>query len=344
DVCSSDLKANTRDILTGVGVGGDILFGGGAASPEQSRITLSMVDYAARAEPSRETLQKIREGLAGIPGADISITKDQNGPPTGAPVNIEIAGDDFGRLVQIAQEIKTRLERGATQPGEDGTPPLAGLVDVADNLNTGRPELQVVIDRERAARFGLSTSQIAQTVRAAVNGIEASTYRTGEDEYDITVRLRAEDRASLEALRSLTLLHEGTQIPLVAVADIAVGAGLGSVTRLDQQRVVTVSGDAAEGVNPNELLARVQGYLAPYVAELPAGYTVAYTGESEDQAESFGFLTTALLIAVALISLILIAQFNSVSNPLIIMVATGLSLIGVMLGLVLTQTPFGLFT
>src|SRR5690606_6963113 len=110
------------------------------------------------------------------------------------------------------------------------------------------------------------------------------------------------------------------------------------------QRVVTVSGDAAEGVNPNELLARVQGYLAPYVAELPAGYTVAYTGESEDQAESFGFLTTALLIAVALISLILIAQFNSVSNPLIIMVATGLSLIGVMLGLVLTQTPFGLFT
>ena len=337
-------KANTRDILTGVGVGGDILFGGGAASPEQSRITLSMVDYAARAEPSRETLQKIREGLAGIPGADISITKDQNGPPTGAPVNIEIAGDDFGRLVQIAQEIKTRLERGATQPGEDGTPPLAGLVDVADNLNTGRPELQVVIDRERAARFGLSTSQIAQTVRAAVNGIEASTYRTGEDEYDITVRLRAEDRASLEALRSLTLLHEGTQIPLVAVADIAVGAGLGSVTRLDQQRVVTVSGDAAEGVNPNELLARVQGYLAPYVAELPAGYTVAYTGESEDQAESFGFLTTALLIAVALISLILIAQFNSVSNPLIIMVATGLSLIGVMLGLVLTQTPFGLFT
>src|SRR5690606_1218093 len=134
------------------------------------------------------------------------------------------------------------------------------------------------------------------------------------------------------------------QIPLVSVADIAVGGGLGSVTRLDQQRVVTVQGDAAEGTNPTELLGRVQGYLAPYVAELPAGYSVEYTGGSEDQAERFGFLTTALLIGIALISLILIAQFNSVSNPLIIMVATGLSLVGVMLGLVLTQTPFGLFT
>ena len=336
--------ANTRDILTNVGVGGDVIFGGGAASPERSRITLSMVDYAARAEPSSQTLRRLRDELQGIPGVETSITKDQNGPPTGAPVNIEISGDDFGQIVRIAQEIKDRLQRGATQPGEGGGPPLAGLVDIEDNLNTGRPEFQVRIDRERAARFGLSTQQIAQTVRAAINGIEASTYRTGEDEYDITVRLRREDRERLESLRSLTILHEGSQIPLVAVADIAVGSGLGSITRLEQQRVVTVSGQAAEGVNGNELLGRVQGYLGDYVAELPPGYTVKYTGESEDQAESFGFLTTALLIAVSLITLILIAQFNSVTNPLIIMIATGLSLIGVMLGLILTRTPFGLMT
>src|SRR5690606_13195126 len=196
----------------------------------------------------------------------------------------------------------------------------------------------------RAARFGLSTSQIAQTVRAAINGIEASTFRDGKDEYDITVRLQAEDRASLEALRSLTILHEGAQIPLVAVADVRVGSGLGSVTRLEQERVVTVTGEAAEGTNPNELLGRVQAFLAEDVAALPPGYTVRYTGESEEMAESFGFLTTALLIGIALISLILIAQFNSVTNPLIIMIATGLSLVGVLLGLILTRTPFGLFT
>ncbi|MEP0548329.1 MAG: efflux RND transporter permease subunit [Rhodothermales bacterium] len=337
-------EANTRDILTNVGVGGDAMFGGGSASPEQSRITLNMVDYAQRAEPSSVTLRRLRNELQGIPGVETSITKDENGPPTGAPVNIEVSGEEFETIVRIAKEVKARLERGATEPGSDGVPPLAGLVDLSDNLNTGRPELQVNIDRERAARFGLSTSQVAQTVRAAINGIEASTYRTGEDEYDITVRLREADRADLASLQSLTILDEGTQIPLVALADISVGGGLGSITRLEQQRVVTVSGEAAEGVNGNELLGRVQTYLSDYTAELPPGYTVKYTGESEDQQESFGFLTTALLVGVSLITLILLLQFNSITNPLIIMIATGLSLIGVMLGLILTRTPFGLMT
>ncbi len=338
--------ANTETILTQVGVGGDILFGGGSASPENSTVTINVVDYGARAESSAETMRRVRRELEGIPGAEISFAKDQAGPPTGAPVNIEVSGDDFETIVRVSQGIKAKLNEGLAElDPETGEPVLAGLVDVSDNLNTGRPELRVDIDRERAARFGLSTSQVAQTVRAAINGIEASTFRTGEDEYDITVRLRERDRASLESLRSLTILYEGSQIPLVAVADVSLGGGLGSITRLDQQRVVTVSGDAAEGVNPNALLGRVQTYLEPYVEEeVPPGYEVRYTGESEDQQESFGFLTTALLIGIALITMILIAQFNSVKNPLIIMVAVGLSLIGVMLGLILTRTPFGLMT
>jgi multidrug efflux pump len=335
---------NTRDILTQVGVGGDFMFGGGSARPERSRITLNMVDYSARHEPSPRTLLRIREELHGIPGVSTTITKDQQGPPTGAPVNIEITGEDFRQLVAIAGDIRERLERGAAVPDESGRPPLAGLVDVSDNLDTGRPEFRVEIDRERAAAFGLSTQQIASTVRSAVTGVEASKYRTGENEYDIMVRLRESDRASLESLQSLTILYEGQQIPLVSVASLEAASGLGAVTRQNQQRVVTVSGNAAEGVNGYELLGRVQAELRPYVETLPAGYTIRYTGESEDQQESFGFLFTALLIGIALISIILIAQFNSVKNPLIIMVATGLSLIGVMLGLIVTRTPFGLMT
>ena len=330
--------ANTETILTGVGVGGDALFGGGASSPERTQITLNMVDYDAREEASSVTMRRLREELQGIPGTELSIEQNQNGPPTGAPVNIEISGPRFERIVDVSQEIKTRLRRAAER-GE-----IAGLVDLTDNLNTGRPEFQVDIDRERAAQFGLSTSEVAQTVRAAINGIEASTYRDGKDEYDITVRLREADREDLRTLESLTIPYEGSQIPLVSVAEINVGSGLGSVTRLDQERVVTVQGDVAEGYNGNAVLAEVQAFLADYIAELPAGYSVEYTGESEEQQESFGFLFVALLIGVALISMILIAQFNSISNPLIIMVAVGLSLIGVLLGLILTRTPFGLFT
>ncbi|MEM9665871.1 MAG: efflux RND transporter permease subunit [Bacteroidota bacterium] len=335
---SEAAQGNLENVLVGVGVGGDVLFGGGSARPENSRVTLNMVEYGARAESSGETLRRLREQLQGVPGVNLEFTKEQQGPPTGAPVNLEITGEDFGEITRIAGEINQML----TEASETGLIP--GLVDVADDLDTGRPELRVDIDRERAAQFGLNTNQIATTVRAAINGIEASKYRTGDDEYDITVRLREADRQTLEAVSNLTILYEGSQIPISAVADFQVSGGLGNVTRLDLQRVATVTADAAPGFNGNAVLASVQAHLGDYVADLPPGYAVSYTGESEDQEESFSFLTTALLIGVALIFMIMVAQFNGISGPFIIIVAVGLSLIGVLLGLILTRTPFGLMT
>ena len=343
-------KANVKNELVNVGVGGDAMFGGGAQQGNRSSITLNMVDFAVREESSTETLRKLRGQMQGIPGVEVEFTQSTQGPPTGPPINIEVSGEDFDQIVQISRDIKQRLQR-AVETGE-----IPGLVDVQDNLNTGRPELRVDIDRERAAQFGLSTSQIAQVVRGAINGIEASKYRTGEDEYDIRVRLREEDRQSLESLKNLTIPIPGggggtnggeddpQQIPLVSVADLNPASGFGSITRIDLERVVTVQGDAAPGYNGPEVLAQVQNYLSEYRQNLPPGYTMEYTGGNEDQQEAFGFLTTALMVGIALIFLVLIAQFNSVSAPFIIMVAVGLSLIGVLLGLILTRTPFSLFT
>jgi len=277
--------------------------------------------------------------LQGIPGTEIEFTEQQQGPPTGPPVNIEVSGPDFDRIVAITQEVKQRLNDAA----DSGVIP--GLVDVSDNLNTGRPEVRVAIDREKAAQFGLSTTQIAQTVRAAIQGVEADTYRSGEDEYDITVRLQESDRQSLNSLANLNVTNNvGQQIPLTSVADIEEGTGFGSITRIDQDRVVTVSGDAAPGYNGPEVLGRVQTELSEYRENLPTGYALEYTGGNEDQQESFGFLGTALAIGLVLILLIMIVEFNSVSAPFIIMVAVGLSMIGVLLGLILTRTPFNLFT
>ncbi|MEM1094435.1 MAG: efflux RND transporter permease subunit, partial [Bacteroidota bacterium] len=182
------------------------------------------------------------------------------------------------------------------------------------------------------------------TVRSAINGAEAGKYRTGDEEYDIIVRLQEEDRASLESLRNLTILYEGQQIPLSAVADFDIAGGLGSVTRLDLFRVATITGEAAPGANGQAVLTSVQTYLSEYEETLPLGYSLSYTGENEEMAEAFGFLTTALLVGVALIFMIMVAQFNSVSAPLIIIVAVGLSLVGVLLGLIITRTSFGLFT
>ncbi len=331
-------KANIKNMLVNVGVGGDMMFGGGAAGPENSTLTLNMVDYADRPESSRNTMTRLREQLQGIPGIEIDFEKDNAGPPVGAPVNIEISGQEFDQIARITRDIKQSLTEAAR------TGVIPGLVDLADNLNSGRPELHVIIDRERAARFGLNTRQIANTVRSAINGFEASKYRTGKDEYDITVRLAKDQRQSLESIERLTIEYEDAHIPITAVADFEIASGLGSITRLDLDRVATITANVAPGFNGAAILAQVQAHLADYEQNLPPGYHMAYTGENEEQAESFGFLTTALLIGVAMIFMIMIAQFNSVSAPFIIMVAVGLSLIGVLLGLILTRTPFGLMT
>ncbi len=332
-------RANIESIVTNVGVGGDAAFGGGAARAERSQLALNMVDYEDRAESSSQTLDRLRSRLQGIPGTEIDFEEETQGPPTGPPVNIEISGPNFDRIVEISREVKNRLNQAAS----DGTIP--GLVDVTDDLNSGRPEVQVNIDRERAGQLGLSTNQIASTVRAAIQGTQVSTYRDGDDEYDITVRLQEADRQNLESLKNLTIGGPGgQQIPLLSVAELTETTGFGSITRLDEQRVVTVQADAAPGYNDNAVLQQVQQLLDDYEQGLPQEYNLSYTGQNEDQQESFGFLFTALMIGVMLILLIMIAEFNSVSAPFIIMIAVGLSLIGVLLGLILTRTPFSLFT
>lgn len=331
-------KESLENLVVNVGSGGDAMFGGGAATPEKSSITLNLVDYKDRREAGRTTLRKIRERLASISGAELEITKDQQGPPTGPPVNLEITGPDFDEIIRISVEVKAML----LEWSESGEVP--GLVDVRDNLNTGKPELLVRIDRDLAGRRGLTTEQAALMVRTAINGSEASTFRDGEDEFDITVRLAKEDRSDLDALRNLSVFKDGQQTPLVAIADYELTTGLGSITRKDLKRVVTVMANVATGYNATEVLQGVKDKLEPYRKSLQAGYAFNYTGENEDQQEAFSFLFTALLSGVALISMILIAQFNSVTNPVIVMIAVALSLIGVMLGLLVTRLPFSLFT
>lgn len=333
-------RDNIKSILVNVGTssGGGPLMGGGPGSPESSVLTLNVVDYGARPETSRNTLQRLRESLRGIPGVIFEINKDNAGPPVGKPVNIEITGPDFSEIVRVTEEVTALLRQASL----NNTIPF--LVDINNNLNTGRPQIQVQIDRERAARLGLDSRKISNVVRSAIQGSEATKYRSGEDEYDVTVRLKEDQRASLEALDALTVLHEGTQIPLSSIADFEIGSGYGSITRLDLNRVATVTGDVVAGANGAAVLQQVQAHLAEFRDSMPIGYQLSYTGENEDQAEAFGFLQTAMGIGVAAITLILIAQFNSVIVPVIIMLAVTLGLIGVLLGLILTRTPFGLMT
>jgi len=254
-------------------------------------------------------------------------------------VNIEVSGENFDEIVRISEEITEILTEAST------TQEVPGLVDVRNNISGGLPEYRVLVNYEKASRLGLSMADIAQTIRIANNGLESSKWRDGEDEYDIVVRLRPEDRNTLESLKDLNIqTMAGTTIPVVSVATFEEGAGLGTITRLDLQRTATIEGQAAPGFSGPEVLAQSQELLAEYVDNIPAGYSIEYTGENEDQEEAFGFLTTALAVGFALIFLVMLLKFNNIVSPLIILTAVGLSLIGVLLGLVMTRTPFGLMT
>ncbi len=331
---SPETRESVKNIQVNVGIAATGGFGAGVPSAERARISLNMVDFADRKESSSKTMSKIRDAIGEIPDALVQVQGQEIGPPTGSPVNIEISGPDFEQVERMTREVSQKLREAQF------TRRIPGLVDVRDNVSGGLPEYSIRIDHEKARQFGLTLSDIAQTVRIAVNGLEASTFRDGEDEYDIVVRLREEDRDDLDKLRDLTVNQMGRQIPLVSVADFEEGIGPGRITRLDLMRTAIVEADAGPGFSGPQVLMQVQDYLEEYRAALPSGYTMKYTGESEDQDESFGFLTMALLISFVLIFLVLLAKFNSLIIPFIIMIAVGLSLLGVMLGLIITRTEF----
>jgi CzcA family heavy metal efflux pump len=313
----------------GVKASGGGMGGGGNNTPHEGKISIDLVDVEDQPRPPSELMDELREKYANVAGANVVLAKQDMGPPTGAPVSIEIRGDDLQVLGVIAQEVRQTM-RG-----------IPGIIDLQDDLELSRPEIQILVDRRQAALRGVNTQSIAQTVRTAINGTKASVFREGEDEYDVTVRLQESDRDGVEDLEKLTIADKDNErIPLVDVAQITVRGGSGSIRHKDRQRVVSVTANAGEGYLADNLLKEAQSRLESL--DLPAGYEIAYTGEQEDQKEAGEFLAKALLAAVFLILLILVTEFDSIAQPFIILCSVLLSLIGVFWSLIITGMPFGI--
>ncbi len=307
----------------------------GGRGTHLATVTVSFVDFQDRLQSSSETLERLRQRLQQqIAGAEVSVEVMDEGPPTGLPVNIEIAGEDPDLLKVLGAQVVAELER---------SPVFYKLDGLESDMENARPELVVDVDREKAALYGLNTRDVGFTVRSAINGSEASKYRDGKDEYDITVRLAKEYRQNVSALGDLTVVAEGgVQVPLSSIATWRVGEGYGSVNRKDLERVVTVSSDVRQGYNANAVLAEVQSELAAFAAGLPSGYRLDYTGQQQEQEESQAFLFGTFITVVFLIGLILVTQFDSVTKPVIILSSVLLSTIGVLIGLMVFRMPFGI--
>lgn len=322
-------RADITRVVANVGSQGMSQFGDADASTTHlSRVTIEFPKLVEKKRLPSSIIVALRKDLAAITGAEVRIDKEEQGPPPEPPVKIEVSGDDFSTLAELVQDIRQRIKD------------VPGLVDIRDDYDRGKPEVRVVVDRQQAWLGQLNTQFIGLTIKAAVNGRKAGEYREGDEEYDVMVRFPKEFREDLSNLQSMQLINlHGQPIPFSAVAQLEQGAGLGSISRIDRKRTLTVAAEV-EGRNPNEALKAVQDVLADY--HLPAGYTLSYTGENEDQAEAAAFLSKAFVVALLLITLVLVTQFNSLIIPTVIMASVILSSIGVFLGLIVFNMPFSI--
>jgi multidrug efflux pump subunit AcrB len=295
-----------------------------------SNIKIEFIDIEDRLRSSTLDVEEIRRRVKNITGAKVTVKLPQDGPPTGAPVNIEISGENFAKLGDIAKLVKKRISL------------VPNIEDVKDDYVEAIPSIKIRIDRQKAALFGLSSSSIGFALKTAYNGLNISTFRDGGEDYDITVKLSQKDREMIDVLHSLMLTSPaGKLIPLTTVAKIAYTGSVGDITRIDHKRVVTIGANVDETKSTGSVV-RKNAELKLAGLKIPEGYKVSFTGQKEEEKNAAAFLAKAFAIAIFMIFLILVTLFNSVSQPLIIMTSVVLSLGGAFLGLTIMGFPFGI--
>lgn len=324
-----------ESLITQIGEGtGDAMEVNMGATPHKAKITISFVEFQFRnGTNTNKIMEDIRNLVEKYPGIQITVDKQTNGPPVGKPINIESSGENFEELISFVSNLRENIADSNIQ----------GIEELKSDLELGSPEVVVNINRENAKRFGLSTNVIASELRTALFGLEVSKYKEGEEDYPIQLRLADEYRYDIGALMNKKInfmdkFGNKKNIPISAVAEVQYGSSYGSVKRKDLDKVITLSSNVNDGYNPTEINDRLKTMLTNY--EIPEGIDVRFTGEQEEQDKSSAFLFKALLIAVSLIFLIIVTQFNSVTTPFIIMTSVVLSTIGVFLGLVIFNMDF----
>jgi multidrug efflux pump subunit AcrB len=272
-------------------------------------------------------LDKVREEVRSIRGAEVSVNQEANGPPTGKPVNIEISADDFDVLVATSTNLKKYLD----------SLQIPGVEELKSDFQSDKPEIIINIDREKANREGISTGQIGMALRTAIYGKEISKFRDENDDYDVTLRIAKDQRNDINTLMNLPITYRDMnmggavrQVPLSSIAKIEYSNSYAGIRRIDQKRVVTLASNVLSGYNPNQVVAEIKKSLESFPTTDEVG--IKMTGEQEDQEETSSFLGVAGLVALGLIFMILVIQFNSTSKPLIILSEIVFSIIGVLIG------------
>jgi multidrug efflux pump len=305
--------------------------GGGMSLFEENspnRIGVQLYGLKDRNKTSAQNVEIIRERIKNVTGGDITLAEEEEGPPTGGDINIEISGDNPAVLGEIAHTVSAYLNK------------VPHVYDVRDDYVAGSPTVKVHVDRQKAAMMGLSTNTIGFVLKVAYNGMKVSTFREDNDDYDITVQLSEEERKTTDILRELLIPTTQGLIPLSTIATFEVTGGLGQINRKNDERIVTVKASVDEEIPGAVIRSEAEKYFAGI--QLPPGYNIKFAGEEDMQKEAEDFLSKALVAAVFLVVIILVYEFNSIMQVMIIMASVLLSLGGVFLGLTVMNYSFGI--
>jgi multidrug efflux pump subunit AcrB len=326
-----------ESVIANVAVGAsDPNSGDRSTRPELGRIQVSFVPFEERHGKSTQPyLDAIRKEIKGIPGAEISVAQESNGPPTQSPINIEVSGENFETLTSTAVDLKNYLD------GKN----IPGVEELKLDVDLTNPEISLRIDRERALTQGISTGQIGMEIRTALFGKEISKLKIGEDEYKIQLRNSEEQRRTLSDLLNMRITYRDfstgqiRQVPIGSVVKVDLTSTYGSIKRKNQKRVITIFSNVlvSQGFTPAAVNEKIKEAIDAFPGK-PEDVFVAQTGEGEQMAETMSFLQVALYISLGLILLILVLQFNSLSKTVIVMSEIVFSVIGVLLGYALTRS------
>ncbi|HEY6899105.1 MAG TPA: efflux RND transporter permease subunit [Puia sp.] len=325
-----------ESVITNIAIGAnDPSSGDQSTHPELGRIQVSFVEYAQRhGVVTARYLDSIRHVMKGIPGAEITVDQEQGGPPTDPPVNIEVASEDFDNLIKTSVALKNYLDSLQTP----------GVEELKMDIDLTNPEITLTVDRQRAMIEGVSSAQIGQQLRTALFGKESSKIKEGKEEYKIQIRNLAVQRKNLSDLLNMNVTFRDMagggaikNVPISSLVKVDYTSTLGSVKRKNQKRVITLKSNVLNGYTPTAVNQQLAQSLAEFSRKKPDGVSIKQTGEGEQQAETGAFLGKALMIALAIILIVLVVQFNSMSKSVIILTEILFNVIGVILGFAITK-------
>jgi len=323
---------DVESIISNVTIGAEEQGFASTGNPfNKGKVSINFIESKLRSTGISTTkyMEIVRKEVADIPGAEITVDKNRNGPPTGKPINIEITSQNLENLVSDANAFRGHLD----------SMHIPGIENLKTDFELNSPEINIQIDRDRAQRLGLSTGQIGMEIRTALYGKEISKLKQDEDEYSIMLRYNNVTRDNINALVNLLITYRDMNsgqlrsIPLSTVATVDYTTSYAGIKRQDQKRIITLYSNLLSGYSANDIVPLIKAEAGKF--HFQEGTNVKLTGEQEDQAETSIFLMKAMIIALGVIFFILITQFGSVSKSLIILSEVIFSIIGVLLGVMI---------